>query len=161
VQTAAAQDKQTKENSSQVIFNKRVVIYMYFTVAPSQTVLDDRWGELFYRSTTIHRFRARVSLGGIVAISMGVFSVPPLHQTIASPLYQTIGSSSLPNNGFPSLHQTFLSPMFTQQQSAKHSQQSAQHSHPSSQTKQQQSAARQASKHPRSFCCRGCGGGGP
>ena len=40
-----------------------------------------------------------------------------------------------------------------QKRKAHHSQQSAQHSHPSSQTKQQQSAAKQASKHPLSFCC--------
>jgi hypothetical protein len=40
-----------------------------------------------------------------------------------------------------------------QERKAHHSQQSAQHSHPSSQTKQQQSAAKQASKHPLSFCC--------
>src|SRR5271168_5401942 len=40
-----------------------------------------------------------------------------------------------------------------QKRKAHHSQQSAQHSHPSSQTKQQQRAAKQASKHPLSFCC--------
>lgn len=69
-------------------------------------------------------------------------------------------SSSLPHCKNQGIRQPSWSPdkartgcYMWQKRKAHHSQQSAQHSHPSSQTKQQQSAAKQAPKHPLSFCC--------